>query len=114
METLAAHSRCFARGPGGSKRWSEALGNSSHVFGLAPETFRSREVVMNKPAPFTIPLFFLCVAAAFLAFTVAESVVLAVVIMLFAILLAASFRMADQWERAVVLRLGRFHSLRGP
>jgi regulator of protease activity HflC (stomatin/prohibitin superfamily) len=28
--------------------------------------------------------------------------------------LAASFRMAEQWERAVVLRLGRFKSLRGP
>lgn len=31
-----------------------------------------------------------------------------------AISLSASIRMAEQWERAVVLRLGRFKSLRGP
>jgi regulator of protease activity HflC (stomatin/prohibitin superfamily) len=69
---------------------------------------------MNKPAPFAIPLLALCVAAAVLAFNVAQSVVLAVVMMLLALFLPASLRMANQWERAVVLRLGRFHSLRGP
>ena len=69
---------------------------------------------MNTPAPFVTPFFILCVLAAVLAFTVAESVVLASVIMLFAILFAASLRVANQGERAVVLRLGRFHGLRGP
>jgi len=34
--------------------------------------------------------------------------------LLLALLLAASPRIAQQWDRAVVLRLGRFHALRGP
>jgi regulator of protease activity HflC (stomatin/prohibitin superfamily) len=31
-----------------------------------------------------------------------------------AIIVSASIKIADQWERAMVLRLGRFHALRGP
>ena len=31
-----------------------------------------------------------------------------------AIVISSSIKVADQWNRAVVLRLGRFHSLRGP
>ena len=31
-----------------------------------------------------------------------------------ALIVATSIKIADQWEKAVVLRLGRFHSLRGP
>jgi regulator of protease activity HflC (stomatin/prohibitin superfamily) len=69
---------------------------------------------MNKPVPFAIPLVVLCVVAAVFAFNIAHSVVLAVVMMLLAFVLPASLRMANQWERAVVLRLGRFHSLKGP
>jgi regulator of protease activity HflC (stomatin/prohibitin superfamily) len=33
---------------------------------------------------------------------------------LVAILISSAIKIADQWEKAVVLRLGRFHSLRGP
>jgi regulator of protease activity HflC (stomatin/prohibitin superfamily) len=33
---------------------------------------------------------------------------------LVAIVVSSSIKIADQWEKAVVLRLGRFHSLRGP
>jgi regulator of protease activity HflC (stomatin/prohibitin superfamily) len=33
---------------------------------------------------------------------------------LLAILLSSATKVADQWNRAVVLRLGRFHSLKGP
>ncbi|HEX4710760.1 slipin family protein [Phenylobacterium sp.] len=36
------------------------------------------------------------------------------IVVLGAILLAASIKIASQWERAVVLRLGRFQTLRGP
>jgi regulator of protease activity HflC (stomatin/prohibitin superfamily) len=36
------------------------------------------------------------------------------IVVLGAILLAASIKIASQWERAVVLRLGRFQALRGP
>ena len=31
-----------------------------------------------------------------------------------ALIISSSIKIADQWEKAVVLRLGRFHSLRGP
>jgi regulator of protease activity HflC (stomatin/prohibitin superfamily) len=34
--------------------------------------------------------------------------------LLAAIIISSSIKIADQWEKAVVLRLGRFHSLRGP
>lgn len=37
-----------------------------------------------------------------------------VLLILFSGLLAASIRIADQWERAVVLRMGKFKGLRGP
>jgi regulator of protease activity HflC (stomatin/prohibitin superfamily) len=36
------------------------------------------------------------------------------IVVLGAVLLAASIKIASQWERAVVLRLGRFQTLRGP
>lgn len=31
-----------------------------------------------------------------------------------ALIISSAIKIADQWEKAVVLRLGRFHSLRGP
>jgi len=37
-----------------------------------------------------------------------------IVALIIALLIAGSFRIADQWEKAVVLRLGRFTGLRGP
>jgi regulator of protease activity HflC (stomatin/prohibitin superfamily) len=37
-----------------------------------------------------------------------------VISFLVALIVSSSIKIADQWERAVVLRLGRFHSLRGP
>jgi regulator of protease activity HflC (stomatin/prohibitin superfamily) len=33
---------------------------------------------------------------------------------LLAVIISSSIKIADQWEKAVVLRLGRFHSLKGP
>ena len=37
-----------------------------------------------------------------------------VISLLVAITVRSAIKIADQWEKAVVLRLGRFHSLRGP
>lgn len=37
-----------------------------------------------------------------------------VLFLLFAVFVAWSTKVASQWNRAVVLRLGKFHSLRGP
>jgi regulator of protease activity HflC (stomatin/prohibitin superfamily) len=40
--------------------------------------------------------------------------VIGVVFFLLAIIISSAIKVADQWEKAVVLRLGRFQSLRGP
>ena len=39
---------------------------------------------------------------------------LIVVAVIVAAVVAFAIKVADQWNRAVVLRLGRFHALRGP
>ena len=46
--------------------------------------------------------------------TNAEVVVIAVVTMAIAIFASSSIQVANQWDRAVILRLGRFHALKGP
>ena len=43
-----------------------------------------------------------------------ESVWVGVSSFVIALLVSYAIKIADQWEKAVVLRLGRFHSLRGP
>lgn len=45
---------------------------------------------------------------------VKQGVIWAIVIAVVGWLLADSFRVADQWEKAVVLRLGKFRALAGP
>jgi regulator of protease activity HflC (stomatin/prohibitin superfamily) len=42
------------------------------------------------------------------------AIVIGVITFLVALIVSASIKIADQWDRAVVLRLGRFQSLRGP
>jgi regulator of protease activity HflC (stomatin/prohibitin superfamily) len=42
------------------------------------------------------------------------TMVIGVITFLIAIIISAAIKIADQWEKAVVLRLGRFQSLRGP
>ena len=41
-------------------------------------------------------------------------IVIGVIVFLIALVVSSAIKIADQWEKAVVLRLGRFHSLRGP
>ncbi|MBP6978938.1 MAG: slipin family protein [Bacteroidales bacterium] len=43
-----------------------------------------------------------------------EGIWLGVAAFFLALILSSSIKIADQWEKAVVLRLGRFQSLRGP
>lgn len=43
-----------------------------------------------------------------------EGTVIEIVAFILALIVSVSIKIADQWEKAVVLRLGRFHSLRGP
>jgi len=42
------------------------------------------------------------------------SMLFLVCVFFIAIVIASSIKVADQWNKAVVLRLGRFHSLKGP
>ena len=44
----------------------------------------------------------------------AMSIALAVVIVVVLLILARSVRIASEWQRAVILRLGRFHKVKGP
>jgi regulator of protease activity HflC (stomatin/prohibitin superfamily) len=44
----------------------------------------------------------------------AVSISIGVSAFIIALLVSASIKIADQWNRAVVLRLGKFHSLKGP
>jgi regulator of protease activity HflC (stomatin/prohibitin superfamily) len=39
---------------------------------------------------------------------------IAVVTFVFATIVSSAIKVADQWDRAVILRLGRFHALKGP
>ena len=69
---------------------------------------------MHKPKILPFILFFiLFVPAAIYAFTVGIFWIGAVAFTL-ALLISVSFKIADHWERAVVLRLGKFTGLRGP
>jgi hypothetical protein len=43
-----------------------------------------------------------------------EGTVIGVIVFLIALIVSSAIKIADQWEKAVVLRLGRFDSLRGP
>lgn len=43
-----------------------------------------------------------------------ESTTILIIFSILAVFIAASTKVADQWNRAVVLRLGKFHLLRGP
>ncbi len=45
---------------------------------------------------------------------IAKSAIIASVALVLALFISSAIRIADPWSRAVVLRLGKFHSLRGP
>jgi regulator of protease activity HflC (stomatin/prohibitin superfamily) len=77
--------------------------------------------MIRKTSSFPTLIFLVIVGiGALLAFTLhlAGNDFLAICIFIaafvFACLIAASIQVADQWNKAVVLRLGRFHALHGP
>jgi len=65
--------------------------------------------------PISIAIFFLAVAisAVLLHFTNTHWAIILIGFIVL-LILAASIRIADQWEKAVVLRMGKFLGLRGP
>ena len=76
---------------------------------------------MRKPSALPALIFVIILgtglAIAYSTFTVLDyraSVLVAVGSAMIAFIVSYSVRIADQWERAIVLRLGRFRSLKGP
>lgn len=59
-------------------------------------------------------LFFLLLIGSFLVYTATQSFFLLGTGVLFAIIVAAAVVIAKEWERGVILRLGKYRSLKGP
>jgi regulator of protease activity HflC (stomatin/prohibitin superfamily) len=74
---------------------------------------------MRKPSALPALIFVLIILVGFgiayatSAYHVASAVV-AIVTVIVALVVSSSIKVADQWEKVVVLRLGRFRSLEGP
>jgi len=69
---------------------------------------------MHKPKILPFILFFvLFVPAALYAFSISNFLI-GIIAFALALLISVSFKIADHWERAVVLRLGKFNGLKGP
>lgn len=58
--------------------------------------------------------FFLVLVSSILYYFHVISLLISVILIGFSIFMASSVRIADQWEKAVVLRMGKFKGLRGP
>jgi regulator of protease activity HflC (stomatin/prohibitin superfamily) len=76
---------------------------------------------MKTRSSFSVLIFFIIIAIGLaIAYSGNNSLagsgtmVIGVIFLLLAIIISSAIKVADQWEKAVVLRLGRFHSLRGP
>src|SRR5277367_1387628 len=80
---------------------------------------RERRRAMRKPSALPALIFVLIILVGFaIAYTTSgrpvASVILAIVTVIVAFVVSSSIKVADQWEKVVVLRLGRFRSLEGP
>ena len=64
--------------------------------------------------PIGIVAFAVCIVAGILIFAVTKNGLLLLPLMLLGLYLLFAIRVAEQWERAVVLRLGKYRGLRGP
>jgi regulator of protease activity HflC (stomatin/prohibitin superfamily) len=76
---------------------------------------------MKTKSSFSVLIFFVILAIgsglAYINYDVQErtgAIWIASVTLLSALIVSSAIKIADQWEKAVVLRLGRFNSLRGP
>src|SRR5450759_372508 len=76
---------------------------------------------MKTRSSFSVQIFFIIIA---IGLAIAYSgnsnlagtgtIIIGIIFFLLAIIISSAIKVADQWEKAVVLRLGRFQSLRGP
>ncbi|MFZ0208430.1 MAG: slipin family protein, partial [Roseiarcus sp.] len=74
---------------------------------------------MRKPSALPGLIFVLIILVGFgIAYATSgrpvASAVVAIVTVIVAVVVSSSVKVADQWEKVVVLRLGRFRSLEGP
>jgi regulator of protease activity HflC (stomatin/prohibitin superfamily) len=75
---------------------------------------------MRKPNPFAMLVFFVLLGVggvftlAVSSFSDVGGTALGVLTFVFASIVSSAIKVADQWDRAVILRLGRFHALKGP
>src|SRR5665647_2076058 len=79
------------------------------------------ESIMRTTNYFAVLIFFVIlgigVALAYSSFgdqANTEGTLIIVISFFIALIISSAIKVADQWEKAVVLRLGRFHSLKGP
>jgi regulator of protease activity HflC (stomatin/prohibitin superfamily) len=77
--------------------------------------------VMKTRSSFSVLIFFVVfaigIAVAYIGFGFQQgtgAMWVGAISFLIALLISSAIKIADQWEKAVVLRLGRFHSLNGP
>jgi regulator of protease activity HflC (stomatin/prohibitin superfamily) len=78
-------------------------------------------IVMRTKSSFSVLIFFIIlgigIALSYARFEVRDNIAgtwICLIFFLIALIVSSAIKIADQWERAVVLRLGRFQSLRGP
>ena len=67
----------------------------------------------SNPISITVLLILVAGSTGLYALQIIGVPVLAVLIII-SLLIGASIKIADQWEKAVVLRMGKFHGLKGP
>jgi regulator of protease activity HflC (stomatin/prohibitin superfamily) len=94
----------------------EGLGLTSLVqqrksLDLSRPTNSKTEVHMN---PISAVIFIVFIGGAVLARLANMPISVSVVLVLIGIFLGYSVKMAQQWERAVILRLGKLHAVKGP
>ena len=71
-----------------------------------------RKTLIN---PIALTVFVLLVLSdAFLFYFQVISLITAIIFLVIAVLISSSIKIADQWEKGVILRMGKFRGLRGP
>jgi regulator of protease activity HflC (stomatin/prohibitin superfamily) len=89
----------------------DSLGATELVAAARTSSSSTTEVHMN---PISALVFIVFIGGAVLARLADMPVAVTIVLALIGIFLGYSIKMAQQWERAVILRLGKLHSVKGP
>lgn len=73
----------------------------------------SNSTVLTNPVAITVVIILLALSAGFYYLEMIGTPVLVAMIII-SLLIGSSIKIADQWEKAVVLRMGKFSGLKGP